>query len=233
MVVGGHDRQHAGDPDSVLEGQEIQLSQGPLVDLGRGGIALVLDLVRDEVLDRCHDVVLLNTIDVCDRQLRAQHRILREALEVPTPEGVTVQVHSWREEDPAALLESLPGDDRARPLDDRRVPCRPERGCRGNTDRRRDALMGTGVPTSAVRPVGHLDRRYAESREARGAPVVDPDGERGLLLEGQCARQRGDITREADFDPGIRCWHDEFSSVSKAPATRVTDRRGRACRCRD
>ncbi len=147
----------------------------------------MLDLVADEVLDRRHDVVLPNTIDVGDRQLSGQHRIFREALEVPTPEGVTMQVHGWREKDSAALLQSLPSHDRARLFDDSRVPGRAERGCRGNTDRRGDARMVEGVATCAVRPVGCLDRRYAKSREARGSPAVDPDGERGLLLEGKCA----------------------------------------------
>ena len=56
----------------------------------------MFDLVADEVLDRGCDAAVLNATDVCDGQLSGQYRILREALEVPSPEGVAVQVHRWR-----------------------------------------------------------------------------------------------------------------------------------------
>ena len=234
-VVGGHDGQHAGNSDPVLERQEVQLSQGPLVDLRRGGVALMFDLVADEVLDRGCDAAVLNTTDVSNGQLSGQYRVLREALEVPSPEGVAVQVHRWREEDSAALLESLPSHDRARPCNDRRVPGRAERACRGDADRRRDAHVADGVPTSAVRAVGHPYRRYAKSRKARGAPVVDPYGERGFLFEAECARQPCDITRRAGSSAPIRCWHDRCSFVLKETSLRGSriGGGGRAHRCRD
>ena len=169
----------------------------------------MFDLVADEVLDRGCDAAVLNTTDVCDGQLSGQYRILREALEVPSPEGVAVQVHRWREEDSAALLESLPSHDRARPFNDRRVPGGAERACRGDADRRRDARLAEGVATSTVRAVGRLDRRYAKSREARRAPVVDPYSERGLLLEAKCARQPCDLTRRSDVGTWIMCLHED------------------------
>jgi len=36
---------HVGVSDAVLEGQQIELSQGALVDLRRAGVAFMLDLV--------------------------------------------------------------------------------------------------------------------------------------------------------------------------------------------
>ena len=195
----------------------------------------MFDLVADEVLDRGCDAAVLNTTDVSNGQLSGQYRVLREALEVPSPEGVAVQVHRWREEDSAALLESLPSHDRARPCNDRRVPGRAERACRGDADRRRDAHVADGVPTSAVRAVGHPYRRYAKSRKARGAPVVDPYGERGFLFEAECARQPCDITRRAGSSAPIRCWHDRCSFVLKETSLRGSriGGGGRAHRCRD
>ena len=160
------------------------------------------------MLDRRGDVIVLNAIDVGDRKFAGQYRILREAFEVPAPEGVTVQVDGRREEDSAALVARLAGHDRARLFHDSGVPGRAERGRRGDADRRRDAHVVAGVSTSAVRPIGRLDRRYGESRNAGGAPGVDPDGEGSLLLESQCSRQCCDIARRADLGTGTRCWHD-------------------------
>ena len=208
-VVGGHERKHVGVSDAVLEGQQIELSQGALVDLRRAGVAFMLDLVADEVLDCRYDVVVLNTFDVCTRQLSGQHRVLREAFEVPTPEGVTMKVHGWREEDTAALFNGLASHDCTRLFDDSRVPGGAERGSRGYADRRRDARMVEGVATCTVRTVGRLDRRYAKSREARRAPGVDPYSERGLLLEAKCARQPCDLTRRSDVGTWIMCLHED------------------------
>ena len=67
----------------------------------------MFDLVADEVLDRGCDAAVLNATDVCDGQLSGQYRVLREALEVPAPEGVAVQVHRWREEDPGSPSREL------------------------------------------------------------------------------------------------------------------------------
>ena len=60
LVVGGHHGPDAGLLDGLLEGDEVDLAQGPLVDLGADGHPLVLLVVAGEVLDAAGDPARLH-----------------------------------------------------------------------------------------------------------------------------------------------------------------------------
>jgi hypothetical protein len=129
-AVDGVVRRHHG-PDARLDGGlerlEVDLPQGARVDVHVDREPVGLGVVRDEVLDGRRDTACLDAADVRGAHDGRQVRVLRVALEMPSPVRGPVQVHGRREEHVDALPPGLRGQQPADALRALRVPGRRER----------------------------------------------------------------------------------------------------------
>ena len=106
-VVGAHDQPGPRLGDGLLEGQQVQLAQRPVVDPDVGGEAVGLEVVGDVVLGGGAHAVVLDAGDVGGGEVGGEHRVLAEALEVPAAERGAVQVDRGAEDDVDALAARL------------------------------------------------------------------------------------------------------------------------------
>ena len=104
LVVGGHHGPDAGLLYGVFEGDEVDLPQGPLVDLGADRHPLVLLVVAGEVLDAAGDPAPLHALDVgagdAGRQQagprrRTRRSARRAACARCTPSDRAARARSW------------------------------------------------------------------------------------------------------------------------------------------
>jgi hypothetical protein len=123
-VVRAHHQPGVGLGDGLLEGEQIDLAQGPLVDHDVRGEALGLEVVGDVVLGRRADAELLDAGDVRRGKLRGQDRVLAEGLEVPATQRRSMQVDRRAEDDVDVLPAGLERRDHAVPMGDVEVPGR-------------------------------------------------------------------------------------------------------------
>ena len=145
-VVGRHDGQGTALTHGQLEGNEIELAEGPFVDDRAHGIALVLRLVGDEVLHRGKGTGRLHAPHVGSRQSAAEKWILGVALEVAPGQRRPVQVDRRCEQSLAATIERLAPDERTESLDEVRVPRGTE--CRAARDAGGGIAADAGVARS-------------------------------------------------------------------------------------
>jgi hypothetical protein len=158
-VVGAHDRAGAG-LDAGLEGHQLGLVEGLVVDGDAGGTAAVLKIVLDVVLELGDQALALRTGHLLGGEPAGQVRVLAEGLEVAAGGRVADLVDHGAE--PDVLARRPPG--RADGLSV--GPCRAGVECRGQPDRRRHRGLDMPEP-DAGGPVGHPQRRYADPGDAR------------------------------------------------------------------
>ena len=192
LVVGGHHRPHAGLPHGGLEGDEVDLPQRALGDLGADGHPLVLLVVAGEVLDAAPDPTALHPPHVGDGQAGRQQRVLGEGLEGPSGQRRPHDADRRPEQDVDALGARLGGQHPAQASHQRRVPGRPDGHAAGQRQR---APPDQAVAPHARRAVGHLERPDAEPLDRGEVPHVGAGGEGALLVEGQGPDEALDLRR--------------------------------------
>ena len=190
-VVGRHQRPHTGFVDGGVEGSEVGLAQRPLVDLGGDRHAVALGVIGHEVLDATTHAAALHAFHVGDRHAGTEVRVFGVALEVPSAQGMTVQIDGGRQQEVGTLGLQLLSQFCADALHQVDVPRGRQRGPAREARRRRTAA-GEGA-AGAVGPVAHLQAGDAEPVDGRCVPHVDAGGERALLLERELAHQLGDL----------------------------------------
>src|SRR5918998_920360 len=84
LVVGTHHCPRLAGLDHPLEGRQVDLPQGALVDLGVDPEPVGLLVVGGVVLHRGADTAGLDAVDDADGEFAGQVRILGEVLEVPS-----------------------------------------------------------------------------------------------------------------------------------------------------
>jgi hypothetical protein len=94
FVVGAHDRPRPRLGDHSLETLEIDLPQGPSIDLRIRAHSVVLGVVGREVFDRCADAVALQSADPRRAEHTAEMRVLGVVLEVAAAAGIALDVHA-------------------------------------------------------------------------------------------------------------------------------------------
>ena len=102
-AVSGHDAERAALTHDDLERPQVDLAQGPLVDVRADRVALVLGVVADQVLDRRGHAFGLRTAHERGRQPAGQQRVLGVALEVAAGERRPVHVDGGCEQHAGAL----------------------------------------------------------------------------------------------------------------------------------
>ncbi len=183
-VVGGHDRPGLGAFHRSLERRHVDFAQGTLIDIGTDCIPLIFRLVADEMLDRGRDAARLQSLDVGDRDLAGEVRILRIALEIAAVQGRAVNVDRRRQQDPGAFGPRLVRKRRSDLADKVRVPRRgqPDR------DRKRGGCHPAHESAATARAIGtiaDLDGRDAEPLYGNSRPEVLTRKERNLFLDRQ------------------------------------------------
>ena len=127
------------------------------------------------MLEARPDALRLRTTEKARRQLARQIWILAEILEIPSAEGITLEIGPRPENKSHALIAGLLADSGADPLQQRRVPAARRR------DLRREARRGPRIVYSqhirrifllaqAVRAVAHEKRRNAVLFKILGLP---------------------------------------------------------------
>ena len=83
LVVGAHDRPRLRGLHDPLERRQIDLAEGPLVDLGTDPKSIILLIIRCIVLQRGADPLALRASHHWDGEFTGQPRIFGEILKVP------------------------------------------------------------------------------------------------------------------------------------------------------
>ena len=190
LVVGAHHGPRPRPRDHPVEGAQVHLTQGSLVDVCADPQPVGLLVVDREVLDRRADVPALQSVHPLGRQHAGQQRVLGEVLEVPAAQGAALEVDAraeqYRDAHGAALIaEGLP-----HPAQQSRVPG----GGAGHGGREAGGrLPPEHVPrvrlqAHPVRPVGDGDRSHARGLDSRGVPRIVSAGEGRLLGDGELRR---------------------------------------------
>jgi len=187
-VVGSHHRPRASLPHDRLEGGQVQLTQGALVDAHIHGMPLGLGVVGDEVLHRRRDPAGLDAAHIGGADPRGQQRILAEALEVAAAVGAAVQVHGRGEQHLDALAPGLGGQETTEALDPGLVPGGGE-GAGGRHVRGRVALV-PALAAHASRAVGDHHPPQPDGRFRVQRPETGASEQPHLLLQGE-RRQLG------------------------------------------
>ncbi len=190
-VVGGHDGPGIGGLHGHLEGGQVELAQGALVDLGAHGHAGRFLVVDGVVLERGADPLALQTLDVGGPQGSGQERILRIGLEVTAPVGDAHNVDGRGQDHAVVQRQSLAANGGGDLASKVRVPG----GGHGHADgkhRRHLALVGA----NAGGAVGHAHRRHAQALDAVEGEGGRSGHQRHLLLQGQA--------RQQILDPGLQ-----------------------------
>ena len=185
-VVGRHDRPDARPAHGSLEGRQVDLAPGALVDGDVDLHAVGLLVVEREVLDRAADPPALHALDERHGDLGRQVGVLGVALEVPAAERVAVDVHGGRQQHAGTLGPGLVAEQAADAADQRAVPRRRQGGTAGQ--RRRARARELRAPRPA-RPVGDADAGEAQPIDADRVPHVCAGRERRLLVGAQVGRR--------------------------------------------
>ncbi|GAB3111429.1 hypothetical protein GCM10027055_12000 [Janibacter alkaliphilus] len=196
LVVGAHHRPRVRAGDDVLEGGQVDLAQGALVDLGADPQAFGLLVVHREVLQRGADPFGLQPADPGGAERPGEQRVLGEVLEVAPAQRRALDVHPGPEDDSHPLRPRLPAERLADPLGQTRVPAGGQGRGRGEAGRR-DAVADPEVVRALVlraqpvRPVGEHHRGHPEPGHRGRVPEVGAHAQRHLLLQRQVGGLRG------------------------------------------
>ena len=158
LVVRGHHRPDAGLAHGGFEGDEVNLPECALGDLGADGHPLVLLVVAGVVLDAAPHPGALHPLHVGDRQARRQQRVLGEGLEGASGQRRARDADRRPEQHVDALGVRLGGEHFAEALHQRRIPGRADRHAAGQRQR---TPPDQAVAPDARRAVGHLEGRQA------------------------------------------------------------------------
>ena len=178
--VGAHHHLRPGVAHHHLEGAQVYLAQGALVNHAVVAKAPVLLRVHGKVLDARAHARGLHAAHVARGERARKQGVLREVLEVSAAERAPLYVEPWPQHHTHALRAGLAPDGGAHPLHELRVP-------RGRRRRqRREARGGLGVrhvprarPLVAQprRPVAHGKRRHARLGVRPRVPEVRADAQ--------------------------------------------------------
>ena len=94
LAVGGHYGLCTALFDSYLKAPQVYLPQRPLADCRIKEMPVRFLIVAAEMLYRALNAYTVQTFQFCRRHLAREERVLREILEVPAVQRVTVYIHS-------------------------------------------------------------------------------------------------------------------------------------------
>ena len=92
QIVGGHNAPNAAFFHDDLKGFQVNFPQRPLRNPGIASEAVGLLVVAAEVLDAGRNILGLNALHHCRRQLPGHQRVFRIILKVPAAQGASVDV---------------------------------------------------------------------------------------------------------------------------------------------
>ena len=189
-VVRRHDRPGRRLADDGLEGGEVELAQGALVDDRVEAHPEALLVVHREVLGTGADALGLDAAHQGHRGPAGQQRVLGEVLEAASPGRVALEVQPRAQQHPHVRGTRLPTQRPADLLDELDVPRRPQRHGRREAGGRRgvgepDVVTGALLLAQPVRAVGQHDRRHPVLGEGAGVPEVGTGDGAQLVLPGQ------------------------------------------------
>lgn len=182
QVISCHDCPDIRFFDNDPERLEINLPQGTLRHARVAGITVRFLIVAAEMLDAGGNVLRLNALHHCRRQLARDQRVFGIILEVPAAERTSVDVDGGRQPHADVIFAHFLRARFADRVDDIRVPCagqqRRHRPCRRldaalrhdaqtrRAVRRHDRRNAQLVQTADALRVGHAPvRRAAEQRD--------------------------------------------------------------------
>ena len=226
-VVGRHDPERAALLHRQLEGQQVQLAQGALVDHRADRAALELGVVAHEVLRPWRPRRWPGRPARSPRPARPESSgILRVALEVAPGERGAVEVDRRGEQAPATPVEGLAADQRAELLHQLGVPRRPEgRAARDAGRRRRRPCPGRPDPRAPFGPSVTLTRGMPSRSTAAVATT-------GRARRERMPSRRGSAPRGARRCPPSVRRRARRGWTSGSPVTRRRCGRWPARRCR-
>ncbi len=201
-VVGAHDPPCTAFGHGPLERPEVDLAEGTVVDLDVDRHAVHLGVVAGEVLHRDGHVLRLHPPDVGRGEHAGQFGILAVALERPPADRRAVDVDGRSEQDVGALALRLRAEQLADPLQQVRVPRRPQRDPRRHHHARR-ARSAVALAAHAVGSVGHLHLGDAGVGERLRAPGGLAGEQPALVLE----RESGERSIGVDHAPNPASFH--------------------------
>ncbi len=171
-VVGAHDAGGFGEADGDLEGEQVGLAHGALVDEGVVGVAAGLLVVEGVVLDVAHDVVGLDAAGELADHGAGEDGVFAGVLEVAAVARLADEVYAAADGHVVALLAQLAADDGA--VEEGGVGI-PRGGHAEGGGQQRGVAAARGALGDADGGVGHVDGREAEAWDAgdeAGAAVV-------------------------------------------------------------
>ena len=170
LIVRCHDGPWVALADGYLKAAEVELAGSTLGNalVDRGAVSFLR--VDGEVFGRDTGTLTLYTFNICSRNLTSHKRILTIVFEVTAAEGITVEVHTWTENDVATIFLGLVADSLAYLTDELSVPSRSQtrsdgEGC--SIVGLVSALAGR-VDAHTGRAVGEYCGRDAQTRNGWG-----------------------------------------------------------------
>src|SRR5258708_24207144 len=168
--------------DRRLEGGQIDLAQGALIDDGIDVVAVIFLVVACKVLDRRAYSLTLHAFDVSDGGAGCEKWVLAKILEVSAAHRGAIDVHSGSEHEVDAAGASVLTDDRSHVLCKVRIPGRSQT----------DAAKRCGRPivADAKGTVRHFQRGQANVLDLANVEIVDAAYEVDFLFERELLEQR-------------------------------------------
>jgi hypothetical protein len=162
-VVAAHHRADAGVADADLEGEQIRLAHGALVDDGVGIVAAFFLIVHRVVLDVADDVLILLALHLLSDERAGEDGVFAFVLEGAPVAWFAREVDAAAQRHGESLVAQLFGDERTVVISNFGVPA----GCLGDAGGQSGSVAAVLAAAShAVGRVGYLEIGNAELRNA-------------------------------------------------------------------
>src|ERR1700693_1719565 len=168
--------------DRRLEGGQIDLAQGALIDDGINVVAVIFLVVACKVLDSRAHSLALHAFDVSDGGAGCEKWVLAKILEVSAAHRGTIDIHSWSEHEVDAAGARVLTDDRSHALGKVRIP-----GCSETDAAKR---CGRPIVTNAEGAVRHFQRGQANVLDLVNVEIVGAPDEIDFLLKRKLLEHR-------------------------------------------
>ena len=161
--------------DRCLEGRQIDLTHGALIDLRVSVVAIMLRVVAHVVLDRRNHALALHSTHIRYCRARREERIFSEVLEVPSVHRSPMDIYARAKQKMYASCACVLAIDLRHALDQLGIP----RSGQANT-----AHRGSGtIVAHAYRTVRHLLFRQSEFFVSANVEALYPTEQVDLLLQ--------------------------------------------------